>query len=220
MVGMERIESKPEILTAREMGLIACTRCQQVWEADVANCQRCGQKLASRDLKSIQRVWAYWFLGVACYIPANIYPILVSRWTFYPQESATIIGGAIELIEYESYAVALVILFASVVIPISKFLAIAFLAISVQRPTSISDHQRQLLYEVVEYIGRWSMIDIFVVAILSSLVQIKLVVSFYPGPASLFFGLSVIITMLSAQAFDSRLIWDAARRQEESHTDE
>ncbi len=214
MVGMERIEQRQKILTARQMGLVACSRCQQVWEKDVSICGRCGHKLVSRDPQSLQRVWAYWLIGLMCYIPANIYPMLQTRTLFYTQQD-TIVGGAIELIEYESYAVALVILFASVVIPISKFLAIAFLAISVQRPPSVSHHQRQMLYEVVEYIGRWSMIDIFVVAILSSLVQLKVLVSIYPGPASLFFALSVIFTMISAQAFDSRLIWDEAHGKDE-----
>ncbi len=219
VVGLERVEQRSEILTARDMGLVACSRCQQVWDAGVPTCGRCGHKLVSRDHKSLQRVWAFWLLGLMCYIPANLYPMLQTRTLFYTQ-SDTIVGGAIELIEYGSYGVALVIFVASVVIPISKFLAIAFLAISVQRPSSVSHHQRQLLYEVVDYIGRWSMIDIFVVAILSSLVQLKVLVSIYPGLASLFFALSVIFTMISAQAFDSRLIWDTARRQEESNTDD
>jgi paraquat-inducible protein A len=87
-------------------------------------------------------------------------------------------------------------------------MAIAFLAISVTRPSTVSNHHRQVLYEVVEYIGRWSMIDIFVVAIMSSLVQLNTLAAVNPGRASLFFALSVIFTMLSAQAFDSRMIWD------------
>ncbi|MEM9577911.1 MAG: paraquat-inducible protein A [Pseudomonadota bacterium] len=219
MVGMERIGQRQKVLTARQMGLVACSRCQQVWEKEVQTCGRCGHKLASRAPHSLQRVWAYWLIGLMCYIPANIYPMLQTRTLFFTQQD-TIIGGAIELIEYGSYAVALIILFASVVIPIGKFLAIAFLAISVQRPTSVSHHQRQMLHEVVDYIGRWSMIDIFVVAILSSLVQLKVLVSIYPGPASLFFALTVIFTMISAQAFDSRLIWDEANGEQESKADD
>lgn len=207
---MERTEPRSKILTARDMGLIACRRCQQVWPAHAQVCTRCGHRLKSRDLKSLQRVWAFWLIGLMCYIPANLLPMLQTRTLFYSQED-TIIGGAIELIAYGSPGVALVILFASVAIPISKFLAIAFLATTVQRPTRVSNRQRQIMHEVVEYIGRWSMIDIFVVAILSSLVQLKLLVSIYPGLASVFFALSVIFTMLSAQAFDSRLIWDTAQ---------
>lgn len=163
---------------------------------------------------SLQKVWAFWIVGLLAYVPANIYPMLLTRTLFYAEES-TIIGGAVEMAQYGSYGIAAIILFASVVIPIAKFLAIAFLAISVTRPSAVSKNQRQVLYEVVEYIGRWSMIDIFVVAILSSLVQLNILASINPGPASLFFALSVIFTMLSAQAFDSRMIWDAQAAAEE-----
>jgi paraquat-inducible protein A len=204
---MERLEQTQPILSARDLGVVACVRCQQVWDSGVTRCGRCGHRLQSRDPKTLQRVWAWWLIGLLCYLPANYYPMLQTTTLFYTQRDS-IVGGAIELIDYGSYGVAVVILFASVVIPIAKFLAIAFLAISVKRPTAVSFHRRQRLYEVVEYIGRWSMIDIFVVAILSSLVQLRVLVSIYPGPASLFFALSVIFTMMSAQAFDSRLIWD------------
>lgn len=215
MVRMERAEQHPKVITARELGLVACTRCNLAWHQSVERCGRCGHKLVLRDFKSLQRVWAFWLLGVMCYIPANVYPMLQTRTLFYKQED-TIIGGAVELIAHGSIGVALVILFASVAIPIGKFLAIAFLAVSVQRPFSVSHEQRHTLYEIVEYIGRWSMIDIFVVAILSSLVQLNILVAINPGLASLFFALSVIFTMMSAQAFDSRMIWDAQQAQEES----
>lgn len=212
VVGMERAEQTREVISARELGVVACTRCLQVWPQDVQICGRCGHRMVQRNTKCLQRVWALWLMGLIFYIPANLYPMLRTRTLFHVQED-TIVGGAIELIHYGSVGVALIILIASVVIPLAKFMAIAFLAISVTRPSSVSKNQRQLLYEVVEYIGRWSMIDIFVVAILSSLVQLKVLVTINPGPASLFFALSVIFTMLSAQAFDSRMIWDAQQQR-------
>lgn len=208
MVRMERAEQPKEIVSAKDLGVVACRRCMQVWPQEVKICARCGHKLVQRDTKCLQRVWALWVMGLICYIPANLYPMLQTRALFTTQQD-TIVGGAIELFHYGSYGVAIIILVASVMIPIAKFLAIAFLSISVTRPSSVSKNQRQLLYEIVEYIGRWSMIDIFVVAILSSLVQLNVLVAISPGPASLFFALSVIFTMLSAQAFDSRMIWDA-----------
>jgi paraquat-inducible protein A len=213
MVGMERAEQTAKILSARDMGLVACRRCQQVWPIGTETCARCGHELTSRDETSLQRVWALWLVGLMCYIPANMYPMLQTRTLLSVQED-TIIGGAVELIHYGSVGIAVIILLASVAIPIGKFMAIAFLAISVARPSSVSNHQRQLLFEVVEYIGRWSMIDIFVVAILSSLVQLNTLAAINPGTASLFFALSVIFTMLSAQAFDSRMIWDAQQQSE------
>ncbi len=193
--------------SAKEMGLVACPRCTKVWPIETDRCERCGKTLHSRSPKSLQRVWAWWVIGVMCYIPANILPMLTTR-TLFRSEDSTIVGGAVELIHHGSVGIALIILIASVAIPVGKFFAIGFLALSVQRPSAASQHQRQILYEVVEYIGRWSMIDVFVVAILSALVQLKALASINPGPASLFFACSVIFTMLSAQSFDSRLIWD------------
>ncbi len=204
------MEVAGDIRTAREMGLVACTRCTRVWPAGTEACARCGQHLSSRDTTSLQRVWAWWIVGLICYIPANIYPMLETRTLFIRQDN-TIVGGAVELAQHGNWAIAGVILAASVLIPIGKFIAVAGLAIGVTRGARLSRERRHQLYEVVEYIGRWSMIDVFVVAILSSLVQLHALASITPGRASLFFALSVIFTMLSAQSFDSRLIWDADR---------
>lgn len=178
---------------------------------ETGRCLRCGSSLASRDARSLQKVWAWWIAGLLCYVPANLYPMLTTRTLFTRQES-TIVGGAVDLFRHGSPGIALIILTASVAIPIAKFTVIAWLAITVRRGTRASETQRFLLYEAVEYIGRWSMIDVFVVAILASLVHLGAVASISPGPAALTFALSVIFTMLSAQAFDTRLIWDTAAR--------
>ena len=196
-----------EALTAREAGLVACRQCARVWPLETTRCGRCGATLVSRDRKSLSRVWAWWLAGIIAYIPANLWPMLKTE-TFLETYDSTIVGGAVEIFEYGDYGVALIILIASVGIPLAKFMAIAFLAMGVRRGSRISGHRRQQLYEVVEFIGRWSMIDIFVVAIMSALVQLSSVASITPGPAAFAFALSVIFTMLSAQAFDSRMIWD------------
>lgn len=196
-----------DCLTAREAGLVGCTRCSKVWPIERRRCGRCGAALSSRDQTSLSRVWAWWVMGVAAYVPANLYPMLRTKTLFETQES-TIVGGAIDLIHHGSVGIAIVILVASVLIPVAKFMCIAFLALSSRESTNVSSLARQQLYEIVEYVGRWSMIDVFVVAILASLVQLDFAASVNPGPASLAFALSVIFTMLSAQAFDSRLIWD------------
>ena len=204
-------------ISARDMGLVACRTCGQPHPLGTAKCQRCGRRLQSRDGTSLQRVWAYWLAGLMCYIPANMYPMLETR-TLLSVQDETIIGGAVSLLQYGEWLIAVVIVLASIAIPIGKFLAIAFLARSVARPSAMSTHHRQMLYEVVEYIGRWSMVDVFVVAILSSLVQLNALATITPGIASLFFALSVIFTMLSAQAFDSRLIWDAQSERDRLRT--
>ncbi len=210
---MEIAGQNLDIKSARDLGVVACTRCTKVWPEGTRTCGRCGKPLSARDDKSLQRVWAFWLVGLMCYVPANMYPMLQTRTLLSVQED-TIIGGAVDLLHHGAVGIALIILIASVMIPLGKFMAIAFLALSVTRPSSVSNHHRQLLYEVVEYIGRWSMIDIFVVAIMSSLVQLNTLAAVNPGRASLFFALSVIFTMLSAQAFDSRMIWDVQAKHE------
>lgn len=205
---MERTQSQQGTLTALEAGLVGCRVCAQVWPMGTMRCERCGEHLSSRENLSLQRVWAWLLAGVICYIPANTEPMLRSE-TLFRDETSTIVGGAVELFQHGSPFIAIVILLASVGIPLAKFLSIAFLALSVGRWTQLPSASRHRLYHVVEYIGRWSMIDVFVVAILSSLVQFSSVATITPGPASLAFALSVVFTMISAQSFDSRRIWDS-----------
>ncbi|MBM9593447.1 paraquat-inducible protein A [Rhodobacteraceae bacterium MCCB 386] len=201
--------SAEALTSAREAGLVGCTRCTRVWPRGTRVCGRCGGALHSRRPQSLQRVWGWWFAGLICYIPANLYPMLRTRTLLTVQED-TIVGGAIELATHGALAVALIVLIASVAIPVAKFMAIAYLALNLGHRARLTAHRRQQLYELVEFIGRWSMIDVFVVAILSSLVQLNAIATINPGPAAFTFALSVIFTMLSAQSFDSRMIWDRA----------
>lgn len=171
-------------------------------------CIRCEGPLESRDLASIQKVWAWLLAGIIAYIPANTYPMLITN-TLTSRGESTILGGVLELFDHGDWLVAAIVFFASVMIPIGKFLAISYLAFSVMRKSSLNIHQRVRLFEVVEFIGRWSMIDVFVVAILSALVQLDAVATINPGIAAVSFALSVVFTMLAAQSFDPRLIWDS-----------
>ncbi|MCB2116479.1 MAG: paraquat-inducible protein A [Rhodobacteraceae bacterium] len=210
---MEDAGTAPGALTARAAGLVACTQCGRVHPLGTPQCRRCGSDLASRDDTSLQRVWAWLFAGMIAYVPANLSPMLLTS-TFGRTRENTIIGGVFELFDHGSYGVALVIFLASVVVPIGKFIAIAYLALSVRSRGLARGHARQRLYEVVEFIGRWSMIDVFVVAILSALVQLDFIATVKPGVAAASFALSVAFTMLSAQAFDPRLIWDSYEVEE------
>jgi paraquat-inducible protein A len=182
-----------------------------VHDRSTATCSRCGGGLRSRDNTSIQRVWAFLIAGIIAYIPANLYPMLLTS-TLVEQSQSTIVGGVFDLIHHGNFGIAAVVFIASIIIPIGKFIAVAYLAISVQRRSAMNQHQRHRLFEVVEFIGRWSMIDVFVVAILSALVQLDSLATINPGVAAFSFALSVVFTMLSAQSFDARLIWDADRK--------
>jgi len=156
----------------------------------------------------MQKVWAWWFAGVLAYIPANTYTMLESD-AIDGDTRATILAGVSELIQYKYYGIAAIVFIASIFIPLAKFFVIAYLAISAQVADEKYPHRRLHLYHIVEFIGRWSMIDVFVVALLAALVQLDFLETVRHGPATVFFALSVIFTMLSAQSFDSRLIWDA-----------
>ena len=205
---MENAGRTPDWLTARRAGLVGCRSCGVVHAAGTALCRRCGSALASRDDRSLQRVWAWLIAGMVAYVPANVYPMLLTTTLGRTQEN-TIVGGALDLAHHGAYGVAAIVFFASVVIPIGKFIAIAYLAIAARAPVVIGSHGRQVLYEVVEFIGRWSMIDVFVVAILTALVQLNFVAAINPGIAAICFALSVACTMVSAQNFDPKLLWDA-----------
>ncbi|MEL7150027.1 MAG: paraquat-inducible protein A [Pseudomonadota bacterium] len=195
------------VTTARAEGLVGCRRCAQVAPLGTTRCSRCGARLTSRAYRSLGTVWLFWALGVIAYIPANVWPMLETQLLLTTSDD-TIIEGALKLMSHGSILIAIVILLASVVIPLAKFAAIAWLALSVQYRLPSSAKWRHRVYEAVELIGRWSMIDVFVVAILSSLVQFSVLANVKPGPAAFAFALSVIFTMLSALAFDSRMIWD------------
>ena len=205
--GMANAERAQPVLTARAAGLVGCAECGHVHPRDKKTCDVCGSALVSRDTASLQRVWAWLFAGIVVYIPANVYPMLRTSTLGRTQES-TIVGGVFDLIDHGSFVVALIVFVASVIIPVSKFIAIAYLALRVQsgKPGTSSHFH---LYEFVEFIGRWSMIDVFVVAILSALVQLNFVATINPGIAAISFALSVAFTMISANSFDPRLIWDA-----------
>lgn len=207
-VGLGRHLVNQRFVTAREAGLVGCTDCGSVWSRDLDRCGKCNARLTSRPRHGLEPVWAWWLAGVLFYIPANVFPMLVTK-TLGREEQSTIIGGVVELANHGSWGIAAIVFFASVVIPVGKFAAIAALALAVRAPRIMSGRTMTHTYELVELIGRWSMIDIFVVAILSALVQLGWLASLHPGPAAASFTLSVAFTMLSARAFDSRLYWDA-----------
>ncbi|HRO14000.1 MAG TPA: paraquat-inducible protein A [Paracoccus sp. (in: a-proteobacteria)] len=198
------------VLTAHRAGLVGCRGCGRVWPEGTEVCARCGAALVRPDRRSLQAVWAWLAAGMIFYVPANVLPMLKTR-TFaglQGNSEATILGGVVELIRYGNWGIAAIVFLASVVVPIGKFVAIAWLATVAGRPATVeAAHTRLRIYEVVEFIGRWSMIDVFVVAILSALVQLGFVATIHPGPAAVSFALSVAFTMLSAQSFDPRLIW-------------
>lgn len=192
---------------AIDLGLALCRTCQTLTDRPGEQCVVCGAQTRLRDPHSLQKVWAFWLAGVIAYIPGNTLPIMITQ-SVSGDDPATIMGGVVTLLGMESYVIAGVIFFASVVVPVSKFLIIAVLALSVHLRWRMSEHNRHIAYEVVEIVGRWSMVDVFVVAALAALIQIGGLMAILPGAGVNAFAASVILTMLSAMSFDPRLIWD------------
>ena len=161
---------------------------------------------------SIQRTWALLLTACILYIPANVLPIMHTE-LFGQQTPNTIIGGVISLWQTGSYPVAIVILVASVVVPVAKIVILCWLNYSVQQQKTSSKQLRIKYYRITEAIGRWSMIDVFVVAVLVALIQMGSTLSIHPGQAAIAFCAVVFVTMIAAMTFDSRLIWQQWKQE-------
>jgi paraquat-inducible protein A len=200
-------------VTATSKGLASCHLCQKVASAEVHECPRCGSALHRRKTDSINRTLALVCTACLLYIPANIFPIMITDQMGHSLES-TILGGVVLLIKMDSIPVAAIIFIASVMVPVGKLISLSYLCWTVKRGSSVSPRQRSIAYRITELIGKWSMMDVFVVSILVALVHIGKVLVIRPGVASIAFAALVIVTMVAAEQFDPRLFWDP---KEEDH---
>lgn len=197
-------------ITALQAGLARCNYCGALHRLSHGeSCRQCAARVHGRKPNSLQRTWAFWVVGLMAYIPANLYPIMLTE-SLGGDSSDTIFTGVVALAQSGSLFVALVVFVASVLIPVTKFIVIAGLALSLQLQWSMSKHSRQRLHTIIEFIGRWSMIDVFVVAVLAALIQLGSILTIDAGSGINAFALSVVFTMLSANSLDPRLIWDGA----------
>jgi len=206
--------------SAAEAGLVSCRTCELLSRPANADkpgyCPRCGTTLVWRKPNSVQFTWALVIAAAICYIPANVLPVLTTT-TLGESESDTIMGGVVFLYTSGSWPLALIVLVASVMIPLGKLVALGYLLITIQRGSVRNMHDRARIYYLVEFIGRWSMLDVFVDAFVVALIQLQPLMSVEPGLGVVFFMAVVVLTMLAAQTFDPRLIWDAARHREPAH---
>jgi paraquat-inducible protein A len=177
-------------------------------------CPRCGAPVHRRKTNSVARAWALTLTAAILYIPANVFPVMTVT-SLGRAQSDTIMSGVLYLLEHGMWPLAALIFFASVFVPLLKLIAIAFLLTSVQRGWAWRAVDRTRLYGLTEVIGRWSMVDIYVVTILVALVKLGNLASIEAGIGAVFFGAVVVITMLAAESFDPRLIWDAIDHRDE-----
>jgi paraquat-inducible protein A len=175
-------------------------------------CPRCGSALhGSRKRNSLTRTWALVIAAAVLCVPANVYPVMTVV-QFGQGDPSTILGGVVQLVQQGMFGLAFIIFFASIVVPALKLVLLVYLLLSVQRRSAWSPRDRTRLYRITEVVGAWSMVDIFLVAVLSALVQLGTLATIEAGIGASFFGGVVVITMFAAQSFDPRLIWDHAVR--------
>lgn len=198
-------------MTARRMGLMHCHICGLLVRAPVSGnaiCPRCGETLHWRKPNSISRTWALLIAAAILYIPANVLPVTVTT-SLGKTQSDTIMSGVIYFMKTGSWPIALVIFVASVCVPLLKLVVLSGLLISVQRKSRWRSRERTVLYRITELVGRWSMVDVFVVTILVALVRLGALATIEAGLGVVFFASVVVLTMFAAMGFDPRLIWDA-----------
>lgn len=198
--------------SAAAQGLACCHICYKMSPLSEHECPLCGGDLHARLPSSLQRTMALVVTACVLYIPANVLPIMTTT-QLGSAEPSTILGGVVLLMSHGSYPVAIIIFVASVLVPVGKLIALFWLCWSVARHHDTSQLQRTLMYRVTEFIGRWSMTDVFVVTVLVALIHLGGVMQVDAGPAAVAFGGVVVVTMLAAESFDPRLIWDQKRHQ-------
>jgi len=199
-----------KIIRAKDVGMAGCHTCGQavkLMEKAHCVCPRCGSDVHYRKHNSITRAWALLISAFVMFIPANTEPIMYTT-SLGNQGSDTILSGVIYFLSHGDWPLALVIFSASILVPIAKMIAIAYLLIMVQRGSAQRQIESTRLYMIAEFMGKWSMVDIFVVALLAALVQLGALTTIEPGPAGMAFASMVVLTMFAAMAFDPKLIWD------------
>ncbi|HEX7341176.1 MAG TPA: paraquat-inducible protein A [Rhodanobacteraceae bacterium] len=204
--------TRPAPPTATALGLIGCHVCGLVCQSHevgrVGACPRCGASLHRRRPDSLARTWALLIAAVILYLPANIVPVMRTVSLFSSTDN-TILSGIVELWRVGSPDLAAIVFFASIMVPVLKFIALGWLLISVQRRHAHwPQRQRSRLYRLVENMGYWSMLDVFVVTLLTGAVQLAPFAQVVPLPGIIWFALVVVLTMLASMSFDPRLIWD------------
>lgn len=207
--------------TARDLGMIQCRVCGRISQLprvlqphEAMFCPLCRARLCANPRpNSIEVTWALLIASIILYIPANTLPVMSVYWLGSGKPD-TILSGAYHLLAAGQWPLALVVFLASIVVPLLKIITLLFLLISIQRQSRWRPYDRMRLYRLVEYIGRWSMVDIFVIAILTGLVQFGNLATVQANAGSLSFAAVVVLTMIAARTLDEHLIWDITQRQE------
>jgi len=201
--------------TALAEGLILCETCALVCdpghETD-PRCPRCGAALHARKVDSIKRTWALLIAAAILYIPANLLPVMVT-YTLFNTSRDTIMSGIVYFWKTGSPDLAILIFAVSIFIPLAKILCLVLLLVAARYGVDRGLRQRALMFRVVEFVGRWSMLDIFVITMTVGMVRFRSLATIDAGPGAAAFGAVVVLTMIAAHTFDPRLIWDRSEKK-------
>ena len=204
--------------TAAGAGLFVCHDCgllsKPAAHVHEGRCPRCGAGLHFRKPESIARTWAFVIAAVILYVPANLLPVMDTSSLFGAQTD-TIMSGVVYLWTSGSWPLAIIVFIASIAVPMLKIIALIFLVLTAQLRWRWLPERRARIYRLVELVGRWSMLDIYVITILVALVQFNALATIKAGPGAIAFGAVVVLTMFAAMSFDPRLIWDAVEPDHE-----
>ena len=205
----KRMRASSQVSNAAQLGVIGCHHCGTVWEGAHRDdrCGVCRAPLHARKIDSLNRTWALLIAACIMYIPANLMPVMITR-TLLDEQRDTILSGVIYFWTSGEWGLALIVFVASFLVPLFKLAALLILVFSARRRSRWQRLQRAKLYRVIEAIGRWSMLDVFVVSVLTGLVKIQGFADIHAGIGIAAFGAVVVLTMLASLAFDPRLIWD------------
>ncbi|MFJ9534148.1 paraquat-inducible protein A [Herbaspirillum sp. NPDC101396] len=203
------IAAAPRLDSAIGTDIFPCHHCGTVWQGAQQDeqCGVCHAPLHRRRIDSLNRTWAFLIAACIMYIPANLMPVMITS-TLLDEQRDTIMSGIVYFWASGSWELAIVVFVASFMVPLFKLVALIILTVSARRRSSWQRLQRAKLYRVVETIGRWSMLDVFVVSLLTGLVQIEGFAKITAGIGVAAFGSVVVFTMLASLSFDPRLIWD------------
>ena len=201
---------------ASEHNVCLCHICGYVCPADTHVCPRCDSAVHARKPNSLARTWAFLIAGLIFYIPANLLPVMYTA-SLFGKEDDTIISGVVYFWTSGSPALAVIIFIASIVVPVLKLASLSLLAFTAQRRSRWRPLQRTTLYRIVEFVGRWSMLDIFVITLTVALVRFQSLAVITAGPGAMAFCAVVVLTMIASMRFDPRLIWDPIDTSGEKH---
>jgi len=198
---------------AKTLGIARCHYCGKACQMpkesmeNAAACPRCGSALHLRNFNSLSSTWALLITAVILFVPANVYPVM-SVFMFGNGMADTIISGIIHLMHAGQYPIAILVFVASILVPLFKMIGLGALLLAVQFGWSINRRQAATIFRIINFIGPWSMLDLFMISILVTLVNLGFIATIQTGPGATAFAGVVVVTMLAAHTFDQRIIWD------------